>query len=102
MKRNTSLLLAFLRFRCPLALAEELGFPGVWSENDGYGTLVILADGTARMDYYDGTVTECHWALTDEGAKFTDGMWLKRDPDPKSIFSLSEVDDSLFEGAVEF
>ena len=33
---------------------------------------------------------------------FTDGMWIKRDPAPKSIFSLAEVDDSLFEGDVEF
>ena len=33
---------------------------------------------------------------------FTDGMWLKRDPAVKSIFSLAEVDDSLFEGTVEF
>ncbi len=33
---------------------------------------------------------------------FTDGMWLKREPGPKSIFSLSEVDDSLYEGDVEF
>jgi hypothetical protein len=33
---------------------------------------------------------------------FTDGMWIKRDPAPKTIFSLAEVDDSLFEGDVEF
>ena len=33
---------------------------------------------------------------------FTDGMWLKREPGPKSIFSLAEVDESLFEGDVEF
>lgn len=33
---------------------------------------------------------------------FTDGMWIKREPGPKSIFSLAEVDESLFEGAVEF
>ncbi len=33
---------------------------------------------------------------------FTDGLWLKREPAPKSIFSLAEVDDSLFEGKVEF
>lgn len=33
---------------------------------------------------------------------FTNGMWLKREPGPKSIFSLAEVDDSLFEGDVEF
>ena len=33
---------------------------------------------------------------------FTDGMWLKREPGPKSIFSLAEVDDELFEGDVEF
>ena len=28
--------------------------------------------------------------------------WIKRDPAPKSIFSLAEVDDSLFEGDVTF
>ncbi|MBO4933206.1 MAG: Gfo/Idh/MocA family oxidoreductase [Clostridia bacterium] len=33
---------------------------------------------------------------------FTDGMWIKREPGPKSIFSLSEVDDAIFEGDVEF
>ncbi|MBQ7720039.1 MAG: Gfo/Idh/MocA family oxidoreductase [Clostridia bacterium] len=33
---------------------------------------------------------------------FTDGMWIKRDPAPKTIYSLAEVDDSLFEGDVEF
>ena len=33
---------------------------------------------------------------------FTDGMWIKRDPAPKTIFSLAEVDDSLYEGDVEF
>ena len=33
---------------------------------------------------------------------FTDGMWLKRDPAPKTIFSLAEVDDSLYEGDVTF
>ncbi len=33
---------------------------------------------------------------------FTDGKWIKRDPDPKSVFSLSEVDESLFENFEEF
>jgi predicted dehydrogenase len=33
---------------------------------------------------------------------FTDGMWINRDSAPKSIFNLTEVDDSLFEGEVEF
>lgn len=33
---------------------------------------------------------------------FTNGLWLKREPGPKSIFSLAEVDESLFEGDVEF
>jgi len=33
---------------------------------------------------------------------FTDGMWLKREPGPKSIFSLAEVDESIFAGDVEF
>ena len=27
---------------------------------------------------------------------FTDGMWIKRDPAPKSVFSLAEVDETLF------
>ena len=27
---------------------------------------------------------------------FTDGMWMKRDPAPKSVFSLAEVDETLF------
>ena len=75
MKRIASLLLAFMLFLCPLALAEESGFPGVWIENDGYGTLVILADGTARMDYYDGTVTDTTWGLTEDGYRFGEGMW---------------------------
>ena len=33
---------------------------------------------------------------------FTEGMWINRDPAPKSIFNLTEVDESLFEGKVEF
>ena len=33
---------------------------------------------------------------------FTDGRWLKREPDVKSIFSLSEVDDSLYDESDEY
>ncbi|MGM9625583.1 MAG: gfo/Idh/MocA family oxidoreductase, partial [Eubacteriales bacterium] len=33
---------------------------------------------------------------------FTDGLWIKREPAPKTIYSLAEVDDALFEGDVEF
>ena len=33
---------------------------------------------------------------------FTEGMWINRDPEPKSIFSLWEVDESVYEGDVEF
>ncbi|MBQ8578032.1 MAG: Gfo/Idh/MocA family oxidoreductase [Clostridia bacterium] len=33
---------------------------------------------------------------------FTDGMWMKREDGPKSIFSLHEVDETLFAGDVEF
>ena len=33
---------------------------------------------------------------------FTEGMWINRDPAPKSIFNLTEVDESLFDGTVEF
>jgi len=81
MNRFLSLLLSCMLLLCPLALAENQAlqsspYPGVWIENEGYGTLTILADGTARMDYYDATVTECHWELTETGARFTDGQWL--------------------------
>lgn len=76
MTRLFTLLLSCMLFLCPLALAEQnAAYIGVWIETEGYGTLTVLSDGTARMDYYDGTVTECHWALTDTAAKFTDGMW---------------------------
>lgn len=33
---------------------------------------------------------------------FTNGMWLKREPGPRSIFNLFNLDDSVYEGAVEF
>ena len=75
MKRITSLLICLLLFLCPLAMAEETGFPGIWIENDGYGTLTLLADGTARMEYYDGTVTDTTWHFTEDGYRFGDGMW---------------------------
>ena len=32
---------------------------------------------------------------------FTDGRWVKRDPGPKTIFSLEEVDDALFDESEE-
>lgn len=77
MKRILSLLLTILLLLCLPAMAEDAsGFPGVWIEVDGFGTLTILGDGTSRMEYYDGTVTECPWELTDEGAVFTEGQWL--------------------------
>ena len=83
MKRILSLLLAFTIFLCLPALAEEsaqsltdAGFVGIWIENTGYGTLTIRADGSSTMVYYDGTTSESNWGLTDEGAKFLDGMWL--------------------------
>ena len=73
MKRILALLVAFVMLALPV-LAES-DFPGVWIETEGYGTLTIFADGTARMEYYDGTVTENPWVSTDEGAKFTEGQW---------------------------
>ena len=33
---------------------------------------------------------------------FTDGRWVKRDPGPKTIFSLEEVDDALFDESEEY
>lgn len=76
MKRVVSLLLSCMIFLCSLALAEQESlYAGVWIETEGYGTLTILADGTALMEYFDGTLTSCHWEHTDAGAVFTDGMW---------------------------
>lgn len=80
MKRILSLILAFLLFASLPAVAEDLsladsGFPGVWIEYDGYGTLTILADGTASMHYFDDTISDFRWALSEEGAVFTEGMW---------------------------
>lgn len=51
------------------------GLPGVWVETDGYGTLTLYADGSAVMEYYDGTVTVTTWGLTDDGYRFGEGMW---------------------------
>lgn len=33
---------------------------------------------------------------------FTNGMWLKREPGPRSIFNLFDLDETVYEGAVEF
>ena len=33
---------------------------------------------------------------------FTDGRWVKRDPGPKTIFSLEEVDDALYDESDEY
>lgn len=74
MKRIIALLVTILALLTLPALAES-GFPGVWIETEGYGTLTLFDDGTAIMEYYDGTVTENPWVLTDEGAKFTEGQW---------------------------
>lgn len=82
MKRLLSLLLCLPFLFSITAFAETLsqaridsGMVGVWIENDGNGTLTVRLDGTAEMIYYDDTVTQCHWDVTDTGAKFTDGMW---------------------------
>ena len=50
-------------------------FIGTWVETDGMGTLVINADGTAVMNYSDGTVYELPWQQTATGGEFTGGMW---------------------------
>lgn len=79
MKRLLSLLICMLFLSIPvLAESPDLaatGFPGVWIENDGYGTLTLLADGTAHMEYFDGTVTDTTWGLTEDGYRFGEGMW---------------------------
>ncbi len=63
---------------------EELSAPvvenpsditGTWIETDGMGTLTINADGTAVMNYSDGTVYDLPWQATATGGEFTSGMW---------------------------
>ena len=68
-----SLLLFVLLLTLP-ALAES-GFPGVWIETEGYGTLTFCEDGTAVMEYYDGTVTETTWGPAEGGYRFGEGQW---------------------------
>lgn len=77
------------------------------------GFLEAVRRGTQTpIDVYDAATLMAISALSEESIAcgsasvaipdFTDGMWIKRDPGPKSIFSLSEIDESLFEGSVEF
>ncbi|MBQ7305799.1 MAG: hypothetical protein IJW85_06275, partial [Clostridia bacterium] len=72
------ILSALLLCACLPASAEDAASPyvDIWIENSGYGTLILFADGTSIMTYFDDTTTECHWEVTPEGAKFTDGQWL--------------------------
>lgn len=71
-----ALLIFILTALCMPATAEDAAaFAGVWIENDGYGTLTLLGDGSATMEYYDGTVTATTWGLTDDGYRFGEGMW---------------------------
>jgi len=63
------------------------------------------------IDVYDSATMMAIGILTEESIAegcatksipdFTDGMWIKRDPAPKSPYSLAEVDDALFEGELE-
>jgi len=63
------------------------------------------------IDVYDSATMMAIGILTEESIAegcatksipdFTDGMWIKRDPAPKSPYSLTEVDDALFEGELE-
>ena len=72
------ILSALLLCACLPASAEDAASPyvDIWIENSGYGTLILFADGTSIMTYFDDTTTECHWEVTQEGARFTDGQWL--------------------------
>ena len=64
------------------------------------------------IDVYDSATLMAVAALSEESIAtgsasvaipdFTDGRWVKRDPGPKSIFSLAEVDDSLFDESDEY
>jgi len=64
------------------------------------------------IDVYDSVTMMAIGVLSEESIAngsapvafpdFTDGMWLKREDPPKSIYSISKVDDSLFEGELEY
>ena len=45
MKRMLALLAAFMLLTLSTLAEDTSGFPGVWIENDGFGTLTILTDG---------------------------------------------------------
>lgn len=63
---------------------------------DVYDSATLMAIGIlSEESIAEGSVTK---SIPD----FTDGLWIKREPAPKTIFSLAEVDDALFEGDVEF
>ena len=72
----------------------------------------LLAGEAPAIDVYDAAAMMVITPLSQQsiaqgGAPvaipdFTDGMWLKREPGPKSMFSLAEVDDELYETEVEF
>ena len=56
MKHFLALLLGCMLLFCIPIFAEdqaltETGYPGIWIETEGYGTLTISADGFARMEY---------------------------------------------------
>ena len=76
MKRILCLLLSFMLLLGSFAFSEQASaYVGVWIETDGFGTLTIRADGTAHMEYYDGTVTDTTWGITEDGYRFGEGIW---------------------------
>ncbi len=64
------------------------------------------------IDVYDSATMMAIGILSEESISlgsapvaipdFTDGMWLKREPGPKSIYSLAEVDDSIYTKDAQF
>ncbi len=64
------------------------------------------------IDVYDSATLMAIGVLSEESISlgsasvaipdFTDGMWLKREPGPKSVYSLAEVDDSIYTKDVQF
>ncbi len=64
------------------------------------------------IDVYDSATMMAIGLLSEESISlgsapvaipdFTDGMWLKREPGPKSVYSLAEVDDSIYTKDVQF
>jgi hypothetical protein len=69
---------------------------GIQTPIDAYDSATLMAVGILSEESI--ATGSAPVAIPD----FTDGHWVKRDPGPKSIFSLEEVDDALYDESDEY